>query len=402
LNATILANPFVAVAALLIGLAAALVVAYKTSETFRTIVNGAFDAVKGVAVEVIGWFTGSFIPFFTTTIPGAFNSLWAQASAIFIGIHNTVTAKAIEVRDGVVNRVTPLRDTALSIAHSLWSGLNGVWSRIAATAGAAWGGVVDAIAGRLNQGIGAVEIFARTIASAINSMSSAVGLGNLVGAINLTRVPHFASGGTMDKTGLAVVGEKGPELRLLPGGTKVFSNEESVKMLLQQMGLAVGGPIDKGRALGAKVTNIASTVFEAIVKGPETLVKESFARFAPKLSGVGVLDAIDPALIKKFTDAMIELVKGAFERLGGIGDAIAGFAGPMIGGWVRPLARYVVTQLFGPSSGLGYSFHTGIDLAVPGGTPIFAARAGRTAGAGWMGGYGNAVRLDHGAGWGIL
>ncbi|HET9015831.1 MAG TPA: M23 family metallopeptidase [Thermomicrobiaceae bacterium] len=65
----------------------------------------------------------------------------------------------------------------------------------------------------------------------------------------------------------------------------------------------------------------------------------------------------------------------------------------------------VVTQPFGPTSftseppyGPYPHFHTGIDLAVPTGTPVKATAAGTVAIAGWDGGYGNLVEIDHGNG----
>ena len=54
-----------------------------------------------------------------------------------------------------------------------------------------------------------------------------------------------------------------------------------------------------------------------------------------------------------------------------------------------------VTSGYGPRWG---RMHTGIDVAAPSGTPLRAAKAGEVIYAGWLGGYGNTVLLDHGEG----
>ncbi len=68
------------------------------------------------------------------------------------------------------------------------------------------------------------------------------------------------------------------------------------------------------------------------------------------------------------------------------------------GQFVKPLSSYRITSNFGYRRHPVYKrtrFHSGIDLAAPTGTRISAADSGQVVFAGWRGGYGRCVIIDH-------
>lgn len=69
---------------------------------------------------------------------------------------------------------------------------------------------------------------------------------------------------------------------------------------------------------------------------------------------------------------------------------------PRVSSYAFPLQSYVyVSSEYGPRWG---STHTGIDFAARAGTHIYSWRDGKVTFAGWSGGYGNFIIVDHGNG----
>lgn len=76
MNATLLANPIFLVIAAIAALGVAFVVAYKKSETFRNIVNAAFDAIKKGA--------GAFVDYIKDAVTGAAKTIGKVADIITV------------------------------------------------------------------------------------------------------------------------------------------------------------------------------------------------------------------------------------------------------------------------------------------------------------------------------
>lgn len=109
---------------------------------------------------------------------------------------------------------------------------------------------------------------------------------------------------------------------------------------------------------------------------------------------VDALQAQSAALAAKIAAAQAAAARAASVPSPEEGTSVAPVPAPSASGFAWPVSG-PVTSGFGPRWG---RMHEGIDIAVPSGTPVGASAAGTVIHAGWLGGYGNLVVVDHGNG----
>lgn len=116
LNLALSLNPISLVVIGLAALAAALVVAYKRSETFRIIVTGAFTAFKTVAIPAIKFVVGTFLGMVDTILTGAAKAFgWVPK----LGPKLQAAAKDFhKFRDDVNRSLDGIDDEAIKVALS--------------------------------------------------------------------------------------------------------------------------------------------------------------------------------------------------------------------------------------------------------------------------------------------
>lgn len=127
------ANPLGLFVIGLAAVAAGLIYAYKHSETFRKIVNAAMGAVKNIAMDVVHWFTRSFIPFFTKTIPNAFQATvtwvkrhWPEILAILTGPIGLATLYVVRHWDSITKKFKAAKDWVVGTFKRAWNAVQSV------------------------------------------------------------------------------------------------------------------------------------------------------------------------------------------------------------------------------------------------------------------------------------
>lgn len=229
LNLTFLANPIVLAVVALVALGAALVLAYHKVGWFRTAVDAAFSFLKKGVVAVIGFVKSNW-----KLIVIALTGPLGVAVALVIKHWSTIKGAATAVVSWVIGRFKAM--------VNFFKGLPGA---IAGAVSGAFDGIKDAFRSAIN-----------FIISAWNGLDLSLSILGKTVTIGTPNIPALADGGTVTRPGMALVGERGPELLSLPQAASVIplgnnSNariEVPVYLNGRQIALAVAGEVADARA----------------------------------------------------------------------------------------------------------------------------------------------------------
>ena len=125
-------------------------------------------------------------------------------------------------------------------------------------------------------------------------------------------------------------------------------------------------------------------------------------------AAVHIAQPVGRVSVSRAADALGDRTYSSRAQVSGSASLISFSSRPPVtgslGGWGAgrmPVVNGVLTSRFGmrrhPTLG-GFRAHAGVDLAAPAGSPITATADGEVTTAGWSGGYGLLVALDHGGG----
>lgn len=210
LNAALSANPVGLIVIGLVALVAGLVIAYKKSETFRNIVNGAFHAVSGAAKPVVNLFTKG-IPNAVSSVVRFVKSHWKPIIAIILGPVGLIVA-------GVSGHLDDIRDKFNGIVDFV-GGIPGRIRNLVGKFGDAGAALIGSMVHGLSNPIGSVGPIAESVVNAIIGFlndhlphSISIDKGPLHFTVPLfPTIPRLAGGGITTGPTLALIGDN-------PGG----------------------------------------------------------------------------------------------------------------------------------------------------------------------------------------
>lgn len=203
----------------------------------KDVILGAWQIIEGIFIV------------FTAILTNDWGKLWEGLKEIFLGIWRILWS--------IIRNVW---NAAVSFLGDIWDDLTEDWTNL-------WEGFKDVVKGPLNFVLGVVEGF---VNKAIDILNGLIGAANKIPGVDISSIPHIsipklAIGGDVIRSGLALVGENGPELLALGKGAQVAP--------LGSTQSALGGGL-AGAGVGAGI-HIDQVVFQ----GTPTQMLEDWKRY---------------------------------------------------------------------------------------------------------------------------
>jgi tape measure domain-containing protein len=356
---------------------------------FSSIWNTIYSTISSAVNRVVDWLAHQW-----DVINRAITIIWSAISTFFSQIwntiYNTIATQINRLAGELTRQWNSIRDTAISIwtAISTWltsqwntlvtratdfvnrirDGLTAGFNRIRDTVTNIWRGFINGMIDMINGGIRAVNDFVNGIARGINSVAQALGVTSRVGTINIALIPHLARGTDFFGGGLAIVGEKGPELTFLPRGTQVLPADKTQKVVQR------GVTPHRIPGFAGGIGDLLGTVFNWVTQGVGSIASGFLKQFNLNLALPGAFGDIAGGILNKVKgwlgDGINALITKAF------GSAMfTGNLPTMVprGMFLLPPGGGFHAPVWYNASGL----HQGMDFQFPQGSPLREVLGGR-------------------------
>lgn len=366
---------------------------------YNTIIKPVFDAI-GAAIKwawnnvimpifaAVKWYIDNILaPVFRWLRDKVIKPVWDGISKTVKDVwNNNIKPIFVALGDFIEDKVAPAFKRGVQAIKDIWNGIRNA-------AAAPINFVIDTV---YNNGL----------RKALNKVRKVVGGDELP---PLAKIPEFGqkrstSGGPMRAfakggfaaPGWALVGEEGPELVNFSNPGRVYTADQSRKMLGAGHGPALpamgGFAADAWDAIKAGVKKATDWVRGGLASAAGLLlnpIKNGLGALLPK-TGLG---DIAKRASSSVIDGALDWIRGKDKETMPSGSTAAVYDGPL-GAFHRP-SRGPYTSFFGPRPGFG-DYHTGVDIA--GGGPTFAALNGIVSQIGNDPVGGIFIRLNHGKG----
>ena len=193
----------------------------------------AWNVISSVATSIWNGIS-SFFSWVMAGIQAGITFVWNAISAALTFVWNTISSAASSIwntiSSGIQGVVTTLQGWLSSAWNTIYNGAMGMWNGLQSGIEGVWNGIVGGIKAAINFVIGLIN-------GMIDSVNSITGVLHIPA---IPHIPYLAKGGMNLAQGLYVVGDAGPEILQLPGGSNVYPMGKSPSVSPTPVGAAGG------------------------------------------------------------------------------------------------------------------------------------------------------------------